>query len=67
MTVLLEDRHAAHQIVLSSATEPHRITVWCTCQRRHRPFPAPIEARRRFPAPEAVAAWAAWHREQVPA
>lgn len=62
MTAVLDT--PVHQIVITAATEPHRITVWCTCQRRRKPYGDPIGARRRFPAADAIAAWRAWHEDQ---
>ena len=66
MTVILEDRHAPHQIVLRERNLPHRIVVSCTCLflGRHYGF-IPIAARARFPSADAIAAWAAWHEGQV--
>jgi hypothetical protein len=76
-TTTLEDPAAEHQIILrrTADTRPYRnglpIIMSCTCRpylpqmrpggrRRHEP----IEARTRFPAADAIAAWRAWHVER---
>lgn len=75
MTVILENPLAAHQIRLFTApdTRQHHsgsaalIAMSCTCRRVRRPGRAQhavIEARPRFPAGEAIAAWQAWHERE---
>jgi hypothetical protein len=65
---VLEDPAAAHQIRLIAVTPGNLIAVLCTCQlpgrtRRDKPQ-AVIEARKVFPAADALAAWRAWHEDK---
>jgi hypothetical protein len=65
--VMMEDAGAAHQVMLiltSQAYATGYIAVSCTCLARLAGRGRPrqlIEARRVFPAPEALASWRAWH------
>ena len=67
--VMLADRRAAHQIVLSSSKPGcgAGIAVSCTCRRVPRAGRSgftPIKTRKLFPAAEAIAAWRAWHESR---
>jgi hypothetical protein len=63
---------AQHQIRLSAAPDPRAyhdgmaIIMSCTCTARggNRQRREVIEARTRFPAADAIAAWRAWHAER---
>jgi hypothetical protein len=75
MTAILEDPGAEHQIRLI-LTPPlprvrggHKVQVSCTCRRTPgrygaRPRHLIIEARKVFPAADAIAVWRAWHKER---
>jgi hypothetical protein len=63
----------AHRIRITTGSDPrtgrrgNALLVSCSCReavRWGRPRYSPIEARTRFPAADAIAAWRAWHEQQ---
>lgn len=72
MRILAPERTPVlHEIVIRrSGRYGHALSVSCTClriPRGGRSGHAVIAARPLFPAPEALAAWRAWHeREGIP-
>jgi hypothetical protein len=71
VTVVLEDPAAEHQIRIANR-DGSQITLSCTCRARSWRWGhggtflryEEIEARKVFPAADAIAAWRAWHAER---